>query len=391
MRMNCKIRKAELLAIIFIILFTKPTIVDITSWMRPINYLYDLFRIVLMITIPFAYLLKGHYSFNIILLSLLYISLTFSTLMNSGNIRSIILEAGNVITCCMFAEMSIDKHGFSFISAIKKVLFIYISFNMITMMLFPGGWYISGRVNPENWFLGNKNLFVMFLILYLFCVFEDANINEKKISKVDFFGVVISTLTALFSKSSTCIVGVGTFFIIYYIKKNIKGMVSATTGFIATIIMFFLIVVFNLTKLFAILIVYILRKDLSLTVRTFIWEKALEWFKTSPIYGVGIQFTVNAERNLFGYSHPHCTYLHFLLFGGIIAFILFMAFLLLNVNKLDKLPKRYSIASISAIWSIMVIWIVEVYSRPELLFLVFIISQRLPKFLEKKDCKYRLE
>ena len=124
MRMNCKIRKAELLAIIFIILFTKPTIVDITSWMRPINYLYDLFRIVLMITIPFAYLLKGHYSFNIILLSLLYISLTFSTLMNSGNIRSIILEAGNVITCCMFAEMSIDKHGFSFISAIKKVLFI---------------------------------------------------------------------------------------------------------------------------------------------------------------------------------------------------------------------------------------------------------------------------
>lgn len=375
--MDLKVKKSHLFMILFILVFIKPTIVDITAFLTPLNFLYDICRVVFMTIVPCWYAITKRHSRHTVLLVTIYAMMIASTIINKGDLRNIILSAGNVFAFVMFAEICIEEKGKIFLLTLKNILFIYVILNFATLVLFPGGWYISGQVNPEGWFLGNKNSFIMFTLPYLFSVYALASLRNAKLNKMDIVGVIITVVSTLLSRSSTSIVGVAVFFIIYYMKTLFKSAISAFLGLIISGVLFVLIVLMNMTHIFSFIIVQILQKDLTLTVRTYVWEAAIEWFTNSPIIGVGNQPVDIAKLHMFGYYHPHCTYLYYLVFAGLVGYALFAMYLFVISRKIDKLGKKeqmLSIPSVAAFWSVLIIWLADVYARPELLFTVLLLA-----------------
>lgn len=363
--------------VFLILVFTKPTVIDVLPVFSIINILYDVFRVVLMITMILWYICTKRNSILNISLVLVYATLFLSTVKFGGDIRTVMLQVGSVFACCMAAEIFIEETGREFLYALKNVLSVYILINFITLLLFPDGWYKSGEVLTENWFLGNKNLFIMFHLVYLFCVFTLRQVTQKKISQLDKVVIAMVLISTLVARSSTSTVGIAVFFVIYFMKNILKKSISAFTGLITTGILFFLIVLNNMTYIFSFLIVNVLHKDLTLTVRVYVWERALEWFETSPIFGVGVQATELIKSKLFSYSHPHNTYLYFLLFGGLITFVFFILYLIFAAKKIDSTELVSNAPGVAAIWSLLIIWLTDVYSRPELFFMMIIIAANI--------------
>ena len=389
MMKGLKVKKSYIYMILFLIIFTKPTFVDVMSELAVLNILYDSLRVFLMIAVPVYYIWKRDYSLIVILISILYVWLFASTYINKGEIRSIILTAGSIITCSIFADLAMKKDKKSLMHAVESLFYFYIITNFVTMILFPHGWFQSGEVNPENWVLGNKNLFVMYHIPYLFCVFQNKAIENRKLRITEVIGIIITLIVTLMSGSATGITGIAVFFIIYYLKEVIKKAVTAFSGLITATAGFVLIVIMNLGSLFSFIIVSLLHRDLTLTVRTYIWSAALKWFQTSPIYGVGIQSSDVAKQNMFRYFHPHCTYLYYLVFGGIIGLAIFVIILYVLSKRIDMTDKKLSTAAVGMFWAILIIYITEVYSRPELFFVCFVISWHMCTSEKQKKHKFR--
>ncbi len=375
--MKRKVKITYFYMLFFLIVFTKPTFVDVMSELALINFIYDGFRVILMGVIPVYYIWKRDYSKIVILISLLYVALFVSTYINRGDIRSIILTSGTVITCSMFADISMRKDKYSLFFAVESLFFIYVICNFFTLIIYPNGWFMSGDVNPDNWFLGNKNLFVMYHIPYLYSTFQAKKMEMRKFNLLEYVGIAATILSTLIARSATGIVGIMVFFLIYCLKELIKRSVTAFLGVMIALMVFVLIVLLDFERLFSFIIVGLLHKDLTLTVRTYVWDAAIQWFKSSPMYGVGVQFTDIAKQNMFGYYHPHCTYLYFLVFGGIVGGILFSLIIWILSVKIDKADVRLSIPAVSMLWAILMIYITEVYSRPELFFICFVTAWTL--------------
>lgn len=369
---RAKVKKNDVFILFFLLVFLKPTVVDVLPELSILNYIYDAARVVLMALVPIYYIIKRQYTVFTIFIVIIYAYLIFITYKTSGDIRTIILTTGNIITVCMYAEISFEKRKERIIVILKYILATYIILNLITLLLFPGGWYISGKVNPQNWLLGNKNLFIMFHLPYLFCVFLLRDHYKKKFSYVDYIGIGSTIIGTLLSQSSTSIVGVAVFILVYLLKAVWKKTLKARTGIVVTGVLFAILIVNDMSYVFSFIIVNILKRNLTLTVRTYVWRQAFAWWSTSPIIGVGIQPTEIAESHMFGYWHPHCTYMYYLVFGGIVCMALFVVLLVILARKIDIMGKEDNHVSVSYIWATLIVWLTDCYSRPELFFIVFV-------------------
>ena len=348
-------------------IITKPRILGIYGFLIPFDYMFDAFQVALILCLISYYLLTRVPSKNIILIFLIYLSIFVSTCLNRGDYRTIILATGRIISSSIFAEIMFSKHKIYFAKSLKNFLFFYILINFISIIIFPSGWYQSGSVNRQNWWLGNKNEFCMYLLPYLFLAFFIP--SHKRF--IDYLGVAISVLTSLVAHSSTCLAGVLVFFTIYIAKILFPKLFTAKKGLFVALSLCAMFVIFNLQYLFKFIIVNILKRDLTFTARTIIWEKAIDWFLTSPIYGVGLLSTKDIETVLNGYSHPHCAYLYFLLFGGAISFSILLIYFIYVTKIADETSFTVSIAFL---WSIFIIWITDTHnSRPELFYMIFTI------------------
>lgn len=370
MNINWKVKKDYLIALFIILILTKPSFIDQVLGFGAINMLYDILRILAMVCIPLYYLfIFKRKNLFILLVAILYAWMVLTTYLNNGDLRTIILESGNVLSYSMLADIYIRKKRETFIVALRDLLFTYILLNCVTVIIFPNGWYhLQGAVLPQNWFLGNKNIFIIYYLPYMLCVEFLRKYQNRKVNPIEYVAFLLILATTLYTGSSTSIIGICVFLAVLYIERILKKNIKCIYGLIAVAALFWIIVISGLTKYFALIIEGVFHKDLTLTVRTYVWQAALQWFEDSPVIGVGIQSSPTAQKFMFGYSHPHNMYLYYLVFGGAIALIFFSALLLLTSKRIDT-SEISGIDSFAAfVWAVLIIWLADVYPRPELFF-----------------------
>lgn len=107
----------------------------------------------------------------------------------------------------------------------------------------------------------------------------------------------------------------------------------------------------------------ILKKDLTFTGRTYIWDKSIDYFKDSPIIGNGVYNFNDRLKNVnIGIYHAHCTYLNVLMESGIIGFLLYIGILFyvnINMNKI-KHTKLYKMISVGFL-SVFILTLMDVF------------------------------
>ena len=122
-----------------------------------------------------------------------------------------------------------------------------------------------------------------------------------------------------------------------------------------------------------------LKRSTTFTERTIIWEEAIRMIKEKPLFGYGIWPLIHAENSYASvYIHAHNELLQQHLEGGVIRFVLFLAFHAELARKVDRRKSSFvRIVAIAFVFGLSMTYITESYERSYLLFAIPILSYYL--------------
>lgn len=312
------------------------------------NYVYSIFQSILMVIGLLILFINIHNkkTSKIMYLIILYniIILLSSFINNNGNAFSLIFKSALMISFCSVVEDSIINEDYCIVKYSYFLLYIYSIINIYTMFAYPNGMWVSPLTKYwQMWFLGYDNNHIIILLpLIVFGYIY----NMKKHGKLNiyfYFMLFIVNFTVIKSWSATSIVGIMLIdiFIMYSKNINIKNIVKL---FKLYVILFFLIILFRFQNIFSYLIVDILKKDLTFSNRTYIWDYIIKFITKKPLLGYGIQnsnIRFNISRSYKSF-HAHNIFLETIYRGGIILLIVFLIMIYFVIKKLKEYNNEFS-------------------------------------------------
>lgn len=342
-----------------------------------IDKFYYIYRILILLILVGRLVCRTSYSkFN-----LLWIAfegwIVLITIIRGGSISYSIKMAAIIISVASLFEIYSDKP----VKLYKNMyyvfeLFIYINF--ITLILFPNGMYSTGIIGEttENWFLGFKNKHLIYFlpatgITLILCKLDKFNFRRILL-------LIITISSTLYVKSGTGILGLSVLYIIVLLPVFKKGykVFNMRTYLIEVIIMFLAIPIFRLQYLFTYIIVDILKKDINLTYRTDLWDRALNAISQHPIMGWGEQ-NYNVRNQLYSSNSiisAHNQILEYLYIGGVILIMLYLIINIMMVKKMSRYAEFEVTQIASALYlALHVALIAEVYVDPSIYMIYFMI------------------
>lgn len=177
--------------------------------------------------------------------------------------------------------------------------------NFITVMAFPNGLYTHITEKGSDyycWFLGYKNPQIRFFLPAIGFNFVSDYFGGKKISFRTCVIILIILLTESRIDSSTSMVGLAVFAILYIVwrkKEKIRRyfeLFKLSYFYIAACVASILVVFFNIQSKFSFLIENVLHRNVGLTDRTIIWARVILAIKNNLF---GLRSTIwNGSRIL---------------------------------------------------------------------------------------------
>lgn len=197
------------------------------------------------------------------------------------NIMRVFMGAYPVLALVCISEMLLNWNPKLYINSFGASLKLLCTVNALQSILLPNLFY-------QKYIIGGENQIVFSYVISVFL--EKA--REQENSKKTTWYLVLLTISIVRIFSAGNLLGWMVFlFLIYYYKK--PRQLKAITIFWGYCISWILIVIVRIQNIFSWLIVGILHKNLTFTNRTVIWDNALGSIKGRPLFGYGIQDTVN--------------------------------------------------------------------------------------------------
>ena len=308
--------------------FFPPACIEVlVPWLDEIIDICRLFLIVGAI----AVCVKDRGISKIILLIIAYYGLLMaSTILNSGDLWEAISQASSAIGVSIFNELCLRRDVESFLKSVVIVFSFLCTVNLITVILFRDGLYTS----RDFYFLGNYNTHIYYILPLLMCVLLCW--EEKIHFGIKILLIVFCSISFVSCHSVSSMITMSVFSVLVLIREIIskkgKWLFQKVTGFYVLYIVGSLeIVVVRIHRFFSYIIENIFHKNMTLTGRTPMWDKALAHLSDKPILGFGSQ-TRDYMIDLIGKRHCHNLLLQILFQTGIIGLFVF-ASLLLNVSR----------------------------------------------------------
>lgn len=265
----------------------------------------------------------------------------YSTIINNGNMQLVISHAILTIGFIMWLEILLKNNTVLGLQALNIIFSTLVYINIGFFLLFPDGYNLSGS-SDKKYFLGVYNQFAATLIpavitsvIYSLKKYQRILPSTKLLISVVFF-------TFIYFWSATSIIGISLIvtYLLFIHKKPLSRFVNTKTVIIGIAVLFFMVVYTNNLNYFTFLIEDILGKDLTLSTRTQIWERALILINDSPLYGYGAietgSYIVFSSTSTFS---AHNTVLQILLqvgFVGFSVFLLLIGIMLRNIKRYQR-------------------------------------------------------
>ncbi|GHU70471.1 hypothetical protein FACS1894184_15960 [Clostridia bacterium] len=195
-------------------------------------------------------------------------------------------------------------------------------------MLYPNGLYHMLGDPNAYYFLGHRNSCAYISVFLAFFTCLKSSYISKKIDVLAIISIAISVVTVIAVWSATCITAL-LFAIVFYILQSTKASkaFTATNTFILSLLISSFIIFSPFVRYLSFWVEGVLGKNLTLSSRTYLWQKAIQYIKQSPIYGYGIEDT-QVIYTKFTLYHLHNTWLEYFYLGGVVT-LLFVSILVL--------------------------------------------------------------
>ena len=379
--------------IFFIFPFIKPEYLIVTyPFLSKLYLILEIFVIIVSLVIYAKY---KTISKIIIYIFIYFIILLFPTLLyNYSNLDNYFKMFFSTIGLCLVCDLGLRFKTKPFIYAFCTILSIYIFINLITIFLFPNGMYIGvGSGYLENWFLGYRNIHILYIFPFIIFSICLSYYKYNKITFISYMLVFICILSLIIAKSSTSIVGL-ILIVIYIIFENKVSnaiFMNLKTYVISYILLFFSIIIFRIQEIFKFFIVDILKKDITFTNRIFIWDDVLMFIKNKPLLGYGYELGITRYFKSINYRsyHAHNQVLEVIYKSGFIGLLSFCTIIISIIKKLYnyKSTKIGKFLSYS-LFTFFIMTLTEAYSYEYFMYL-FVLFYNVDKllFVDERNVK----
>lgn len=253
------------------------------------------------------------------------------------NIMRVFMGAYPILGLICISEILLKANAIIFIKSFAGILKLLCAINALQSIFLPNLFY-------QKYILGGENQIVFAYILSV--VLESARKRGKKIYYKLYLGILTISILCIFSAGNLLGWVVFLALLIYYRKPRKIKSITFLYGYCVS---WFLVVIVRVQNAFSWLIVNILHKDLTLTNRTIIWDIAFEAIKEKPLFGYGVQNTVDlfyvyllrpGKPTVNSWFSAHNQVVQTLYESGIVSIIPVILLLVIVFRRLDRNEKN---------------------------------------------------
>lgn len=290
----------------------------------------------------------------------------FSTCVNGVEIWDAAIGAVSSLVVTCLVDILVDRAAILIRSLMLNLEWLIYG-NFISILLYyPDGMYVRREYSGACYFLGYRNGFFQYVLLAILIAVLYAHIEKKKFRS--FCLMVAGYLSVLITWSATSIAALTLVAVLLLPSKKQRRWMTFSFIFTASMAANLAVSVFRVMERVpwvGRLIEKVLRKNVSLTGRTYIWDQFYKKFLKHPFLGYGAepQFKLPfGGHELYG---AHNQYFELLTIGGLFTLLLFWVFNFMAGRKLDRCGDVEIRCSFLAVLSgLYVIYIAEAYFMP---------------------------
>lgn len=345
-----------------------------------IDMVFDAGRLLSALLVLYLHFLKKKLpSTPVWVLAAFQIWLLFVTFLRAReNFGGTLITAASILTVTLL----IDFFSGNVNALLSGVMFnmeilIYANFASI-LLYYPVGLF---QIQPWNpcYFLGGHNSFVVYVLPTIVIALLYVSTTGKKLRPL--LVIVAGVLSISITWSATSVCGLLIFVAILLLCKTpAREIITYRNIFAGAIVIDLLVSVFRVMDRVLLLANFIesfLRKEVTLTGRTALWDNFYQRFLDSPWLGYGAV----AESVVGTGLSAHNQWFQFLLEGGILGLLLFLIFNFSVAKKLERSDGSRPVTIFYAFFaSAYIIFIADVYLGVPWLYIPFILSYHVNKF-----------
>lgn len=287
--------------------------------------LYDIWRSGLRLSRTILILFGGY-----------YVTLLLSTINYSGPdamlLRSFIKTTAISMVSLNFIAVNLKKYHRFFFKSLSAVGEILLLMNLIVVILVPEGLYRTGSTDIACYLLGHKNqaFGILFVPMFAHAVYY-GDPYKKQCSLRTFFCIFLMIIMSYLSKASMAMVcSIIMAALLWCVRyRGFRDLINIKTVTVGTLGVNCLICFFRIQNLLSFLIINVLNKDITLTSRTDIWDRAFTYFLDNMIWGVGYEapYTITQQLGLSGTHNMivgilfHSALIGIFVWGGILVVV----------------------------------------------------------------------
>lgn len=327
---------------------------EILQAMPILNNIINIFRCLLFVIFLWNYIVgeKNKYVNLLFFWQLAYI---ISSCINKNFTVSVLFYTINAITTTLFVMENIRNNPYVFIRRGRNWFFFLLIINLVQMLF--GSPYIA--TSGSIYILGLRVNFTLYCyVAVLFSLAYDYYVREKKeISCLSILIILTAIVTLTVPMVATGLIGFIAILLACIVLKREKNY--WLLAIIAVVATWGIIFQANFIQIFSSFL-GLFGKDLTFSVRTYIWQRALELIPKKIVWGYGISDMF--VPILGGVEHPaHNEILNVLYRGGVVSFAFIMLAFALVAKKSIGRGKWHRVC-MAFLFGIAIVMITEILS-----------------------------
>lgn len=341
-----------------------------------LDKLYSILKVLSFFVIIFLFFIKNSHRIKIsgcsFFIILYEIVLFCSTVFHNGDIVRYCGPAISVISLVLLVEFVNFNFFEDFLKILRNLLFSLLILEVVLQLLYPEG--IIKEIN----FLGIDNRLVFFFIPLIFVSVSYDILKKEKISVLTLTIILLSLWSTISLWAVGGFLGIIILFlsVVFEEKLSKLKLLSLTNVLLLILFLNCAVVLLQAQFYFEDFITEVLKKDVTLTGRTYLWDWAIESVLIYPTFGFGVQ-SEDFMRIVFNWVvHPHNMLLNYLitsgLFGTAIIFVMYF-YLCSKVNIIQN--SRLRILSILTVFTILFLSIADTLDSSAFIMIYVIISK----------------
>lgn len=313
-----------------------------------------------------------------------------ATLINHGELYPVFISSVSVLAVSLLIDLCAGCMG-RLVQSILLNFEILIYLNLLSVLIYyPNGMYIESGHFYRCYFLGYHNLFIGYVVPAVLTALVYRKSAKKFWRPLCLIAASCLSIIITWSATSICFLLVlGAMLLMG--RTSVRKAVSFPLVFAGTMAVNLAISVFRVMDRFPPAVWFIgrvLKKQVTLTGRTAIWDEFYQWFVRSPLIGYGSTYS-EVARNVFLADHAHNQWFQMLFYGGIVGLTIFLLFNVVIGNRLCQFretPCAYLCLSVFA--ALYIAFIAEAYYSP-VIYIFFMTAYHVDKFQDAQISRKR--